>query len=118
MGLPISTALFDSVTKMLQEQSHTASSDHGLAHIMPMSTLIGVFLALVALTLVTVAAAQVSFGAWEVWVSLGIASVKATLIAVYFMHLRYDKPFNAIVFSSSLLFVGLFLALTLMDLTK
>ena len=47
----------------------------------------------------------------------GIATIKATLIAVYFMHLRYDKPFNTIVFVSSLLFVGLFLALTLMDLS-
>ena len=91
--------------------------DHGLAHVMPVSTMLTVFGALVLLTLLTVAAAQISFGAWEVWVSLGIASVKATLIAVYFMHLKYDKPFNALVFFSSLVFVGLFLALTLMDLT-
>lgn len=102
---------------MLQKHIEThVDNEHGLAHVMPISVLIGVFAALVALTLLTVAAAQVSFGAWEVWVSLGIATVKATLIAVYFMHLRYDKPFNAIVFASSLLFVGLFLGLTLMDL--
>ena len=78
--------------------------------------LLTVFAALVMLTIVTVAAAQVSFGAWEVWVSLGIASVKATLVAAYFMHLRYDKSFNGLVFIASLLFVALFLALTLMDL--
>ena len=83
--------------------------------VLPGQGLLTIFVALVALTLVTVAAAQVSFGAWEVWVSLGIASVKASLVAFYFMHLRYDKPFNCIVFLSSLAFVGLFLALTLMD---
>ena len=42
--------------------------------------------------------------------------MKATLVAAYFMHLRYDKSFNGLVFISSLLFVALFLALTLMDL--
>ena len=47
----------------------------------------------------------------------GVASITATPIAVYFLHLRYDKPFNRNVFVSSLLFVGLFLALTLMDLS-
>ena len=98
-------------------QQTTFDEHHGLAHVMSPKTLIAVFAALVFLTFVTVAAAEFSFGAWEIWISLGIATVKASLVAVYFMHLRYDKPFNAIVFVSSLLFVGLFLGLTLMDLT-
>ncbi len=93
-----------------------SSRDPHLSHVMSPRTLLTVFGILVLLTVLTVAAAQVSFGAWEVWVSLGIASVKATLVAVYFMHLRHDKSFNGLVFISSLLFVALFLALTLMDL--
>ena len=84
---------------------------------MPLKFLFGVFAALVLLTILTVVAAQFSFGAWEVWVSLGIATVKAVLVAVYFMHLRYDSPFNALVFVSAIVFVALFLAFTLMDLT-
>ena len=95
--------------------SQTHSDEH-LAHVMSPRALVSVFAALVGLTLLTVAAAQISFGAWEVWVSLGIASVKATLVAAYFMHLRYDKSFNGLVFIASLLFVALFLALTLIDL--
>ena len=84
------------------DQPHT---EH-LSHVMSLRTLFTVFATLVILTFVTVAAAQVSFGAWEVWVSLGIASVKATLVAVYFMHLRYDKSFNGLVFVASLLFAS------------
>ena len=99
------------------DQKDQPSGHHGLSHVMPVSTMLSVFAALVVLTLLTVAAAQISFGAWEVWVSLGIASLKAALIATFFMHLRYDKPFNALIFVSSLVFVGLFLALTLMDLS-
>ena len=89
---------------------------HSLSHVMPLSLLFGVFTALVLLTLLTVVAAQFSFGAWEVWVSLGIATIKAALVAIYFMHLRYDRPFNAVVFLPAIVFVALFLALTLMDL--
>lgn len=100
----------------IAQQTHHGDSHHHGPHVMSPTALLTVFGALIALTILTVAAAQISFGAWEVWVSLGIASVKASLVALYFMHLRYDKPFNAIVFVSSLAFVGLFLALTLMDL--
>ena len=89
---------------------------HLHTHVMPLWQLFAVFGALVLLTVLTVVAAQFSFGAWEVWVSLGIATVKAVLVAVYFMHLRHDRAFNALVFLSSLVFVALFLALTLMDL--
>ena len=89
---------------------------HSLSHVMPLSVLFTIFTVLVLLTLLTVVAAQFSFGAWEVWVSLGIATIKAVLVATYFMHLRYDRPFNAVVFLSAIVFVALFLALTLMDL--
>ena len=88
---------------------------HAISHVMSLSVLFSVFAALVLLTLLTVVAAQISFGAWEVWVSLGIATIKAALVAIYFMHLRYDRPFNAVVFLSAIVFVALFLALTLMD---
>ena len=100
-----------------RSDSHEAD-DHGLSHVMSPRMLLTVFTALVALTILTVVAAQFSFGAWEVWVSLGIATVKATLVAAFFMHLYYDKSFNGFVFISSLVFVGLFLAFTLMDLQK
>jgi caa(3)-type oxidase subunit IV len=44
-----------------------------------------------------------------------IAVTKATLVVLYFMHLRYERPFNAIVLIRALLFVMVFCALTLMD---
>ncbi len=77
--------------------------------------LIGVFAALVALTIITVVAANFPLGQWEIWVSLGIATAKAALVVMFFMHVWYDKPFNALVFISSLAFVALFLGITLID---
>ncbi len=46
---------------------------------------------------------------------MGIATMKAALVALYFMHLRYDHPFHSLVFVAGLVFLTLFLALTLLD---
>lgn len=70
---------------------------------------------LLVLTWMTVAATWINLGPWNVWVALGIATVKALLVALYFMHLRYERPFNAIVLLAALFFVGLFIGLSLHD---
>jgi cytochrome c oxidase subunit 4 len=46
---------------------------------------------------------------------LTIATIKAALVILFFMHLLWDKPLNAIVILGSLIFVALFLGFTLMD---
>ena len=76
-----------------------------------------VLLALLALTAITVAAAGVRFGspAVNVVVALTIATVKASLVALYFMHLRHDRPMNALIFLVGLVFLGVFLMLSLVD---
>jgi len=89
--------------------------DHGFAHPMPVPMLLAVFFALVFLTIVTVAQASLPLGSWEVWASLMIASVKAALVMYFFMHLGWDKPFNALIFLSTIFFLALFLGFTLMD---
>lgn len=88
----------------------------GVAHVLPLRLLVGVLLALLALTVVTVAAVKVDLGPWNLWVAMGIATVKAVLVLLFFMHLAYDRPINAVVFISALLFVLLFVGITLIDL--
>lgn len=106
---------------MASEASHTEHSDHehhdaDFAHPSPPRTLLATFSALILLTILTVVlAAAFDLGRFEVWVSLGIATVKATLVILFFMHMLHDKPFNALFFLSSLLFVALFIGITLMD---
>jgi cytochrome c oxidase subunit IV len=87
----------------------------GLAHIVPLRVLLAVFAVLLALTFVTVAATWFDAGGWALAIALGIATVKASLVALYFMHLRYDNPFYAVVFLAALLFLAIFLSLTLLD---
>jgi cytochrome c oxidase subunit 4 len=85
------------------------------AHAVPLPVLAAVFAGLLLLTLLTVAVTWYDLGSWNLIIALGIATFKAALVVLFFMHLRYDNPFYAIVFVTALLFVALFLGLTLLD---
>jgi len=84
-------------------------------HVVDAKVLVGVWLALMFLTFVTVAATWVDLGGLNVWLALGIATVKATLVALYFMHLRYDKPFNGLILVTALVFLMLFIGMVTLD---
>ena len=95
-----------------------APAAHGpehIAHVAPVPVLLGIFAVLITLTLVTLAATWVNLGEWSLAIAMGIATVKASLVALYFMHLRYDNPFNALIFVTALTFLEIFLSLTLLD---
>jgi cytochrome c oxidase subunit 4 len=100
--------------------SHDATDAHDLqhnemAHVAPKSVLLATGTILLVLTAVTVWAARLNFGNVDLWVAMIIATIKATLVALYFMHLRYDKPFHAVVFLSAFAFVTIFIGFALMD---
>ena len=46
---------------------------------------------------------------------MGIASIKAVLVGVFFMHLRQDKTFNILIVLFSLAFAAIFISLTMID---
>ena len=71
--------------------------------------------ALLALTVTTVLAAGFNFGSWNVVIALGIATIKASLVALFFMHLRWEKPVNSIIAVAGFLFLGIFLMFDLID---
>ncbi|MCG8648396.1 MAG: cytochrome C oxidase subunit IV family protein [Pirellulales bacterium] len=96
--------------------AHGHSEDgYDFAHPMPIPVLLAVFVALTFLTVVTVAQANFDLGNIDVLVVMLIATIKAGLVAFFFMHLAYDKPFNILVFFGSFVFVGLFIIFTLSD---
>ena len=86
-----------------------------LAHVVPAKVLVFTWVALMVLTFITVKAVDFDLGAFNLFIALGIATAKATIVALYFMHLRWDRRFYSFVFISALLFVLLFISLALMD---
>ncbi|MGD0653794.1 MAG: cytochrome C oxidase subunit IV family protein [Thermoguttaceae bacterium] len=109
---------------MSHDESLTGSTDNAAVgrenyvHAVPLPVLSTVLAALLVMTLLTVAAARFDLGSWNLIIALGIATIKAALVVLFFMHLRYDNPFYAVVFITALLFVALFLGLTLLDTTQ
>ena len=101
--------------------AHHADHAHGhephpeVGHVVPVRYLYAAGLALLVLTVITVAVRYVDLGEANMPVALGIALVKATIVALIFMHLRWDRPFNLLVLVGSILFVLLLIAFASMD---
>ncbi len=95
--------------------SDSDAPDSHVGHIVPLRILFAIWISLLILTGLTVAAADVDLGRANLWVAIGIAVFKASLVALYFMHLRYDHPFHAVILIGALLFVMLFIGIAMMD---
>ena len=91
------------------------AAHEGAVHVVPFRVLLAVFITLLVLTYITVAARYINLGSLNIWIALGIATIKGALVVLYFMHLRYDSPFNSIVFVTALAFMFLFLGITILD---
>jgi cytochrome c oxidase subunit 4 len=89
--------------------------EHEIHSVAPLSMLFAVFGALLLLTALTLVAASIDFGSYNVPIALCIATVKASLVAWFFMHLSHDTGFNRLAFFGSFIFVGLFVLFTLLD---
>ena len=89
---------------------------HGLSHVASIKVLVGTGGTLLLLTLVTVAATKIDLGpSLNLALAMVIAVIKATLVVLFFMHLKYDKLFHTVVFVSAILAASLFVGFTLMD---
>jgi cytochrome c oxidase subunit 4 len=94
----------------------TGHDDHGISHVASMKVLLGTFGALIVLTFLTVAATKVHLGAnGNLMLAMFIATVKASLVCTFFMHLKYDKPLHSIILMAALLLGLLFVTFGLMD---
>jgi|SRR5688572_950701 cytochrome c oxidase subunit IV len=96
--------------------AHGHDEHHGLAHTTPVKLLVGVLGALMFLTIVTVAVTSIDLGAsGNLIVAMVIATIKAALVVTFFMHLVWDKKLHLILFLISVLFLILFLSMTVTD---
>ena len=85
-------------------------------HIVPLRIYVSIFAALLVGTALTVWAGVHDFpGQLNVIIALTIAVVKATLVVLYFMHVRYSSRLIWVVFTSALFWLAILFALTLSD---
>ena len=102
--------------------SNTDSSHHDdqIGHIVPIKFLVFICCILLFLTAVTVWVSRYDFAAINIAemgiiMALAVATVKATIVGLYFMHLRWDRAFVGFIFVGSILFVVLFIGIALTD---
>ena len=84
-------------------------------HVVPIKIYFGIFAALIALTFLTVFAAYRDLGELNVIVAVAIAVTKATLVVLFFMHVKYSDRLTWIVVISGFFFLAILLVLTLAD---
>lgn len=111
---------------MAAEHSHASNvhshaghgHDDGAVHVHVASTrfYVGIFVALICLTIVTVKISYYDFGQANILIAILIATMKASLVAAFFMHLRHDNLFNTLSFLAAFLFLALFILFTYDDL--
>lgn len=98
---------------------HAPGQAHPLVgHLVPTSILVATGMALLVLTVITVAVRYIDVGEFNIHIALGIAVIKAALVCLFFMHLRWDRPFNSLMFVACVLFVLLMMSFTVMDTTQ
>lgn len=84
-------------------------------HILPLRVYMGVGAMLLFLTFVTVWVAQFHLGEFNLIVAMLVATIKASLVVLFFMHLLYDNKIYLMVFLLSILMLGTFITFTMLD---
>ena len=85
-------------------------------HVVSRKTYIVVWGALMALMILTAGLSRIDLGEWSTVVALAIAALKALLVILFFMHVRYESQKMAWVFVvAGFFWLGILLTLTLTD---
>jgi cytochrome c oxidase subunit 4 len=86
-----------------------------LAHVIPIRVYAVIFATLLLMTLVTVDVAFFNFGMMNISIALAIATTKATLVILYFMHVRYAPSLTWVFAAAGFIWLIILLAFTLSD---
>lgn len=81
----------------------------------PYRTFVMIWAVLLLLTAITVAVSRVHLGALNVWVALGVASIKSSLVIFFFMHLRQESQLFKICLLIMLVILAIFVGMTFLD---
>ena len=84
-------------------------------HVIPRRVYYAIFAALMLLTAVTVFIARIHLGVLNTAIAMAVAVTKATLVVLYFMHVRYSSQLTKIFVASGFIWLVILLVLTMSD---
>jgi len=100
----------------MSETTQDHGHDHDAHHIVPLPIYFAIFGALMIGTLVTILIAYVDLGVFNIYVALAIAVTKASLVLLFFMHVKYSSKLVQLASVMGFIWLGIFLAFTFADL--
>ena len=94
-----------------------ADNDHVSpeSHVVPIGIYWGIWATLIVCTGLTVLAASIDLGIFNIVVALLIATFKGTLVVLFFMHLRYSSKLTMVTVIAALFWLFIMFSLTLTD---
>ncbi len=90
----------------------------GSHHVVSIKVYFAIFAALMVLTAFTVWVAFIDSGSLNVVVALGVAVTKATLVILFFMHVKYSSRLTWLVVGSGFVFLAILIAFTMSDVVS
>ncbi len=84
-------------------------------HVVPVKTYLAIFGALMVGTVLTVTVAKYNFGSLNVLIALTIASIKATLVILFFMHVYYSSKLTKVVIGAGIFWFAILIIMTITD---
>jgi cytochrome c oxidase subunit 4 len=99
--------------------THEHGHDHGAGHadhIVPKKIYVAVFVALIVLTWVTTGVSTLDLGRLNIYVALSIAIFKASLVLLFFMHVKYGTRLTKMIVLSGIYWLILLLFIAMSDL--
>jgi cytochrome c oxidase subunit 4 len=91
-------------------------ANHAEHHVVPKRVYFLVFFALIVLTWVTTYISTIDLGKWNIFVALAIAVFKASIVALFFMHVYYSTRLTKMIVMCSLFWLILLLFITMADI--
>src|SRR5216683_884665 len=98
----------------METKAHT-HGEHNHSERNNYKTYILIWAALIILTVITVSASYIHFGTFNIVIALVIASLKASLVALFFMHLKYEEKITWVFFLYPLALLAILIGLTWSD---
>lgn len=95
--------------------AHPQQHEDEYTHVVPAALYVGIWATLMLATLITVLASFAELGPFNIVVALVIATIKGTLVVLFFMHLRYSPKLTMVAVIASIFFLFIMFSLTMTD---
>ncbi len=102
----------------IQDRFHPGSAQEHfdpMSHVVPIRIYVAIWASLMVCTGLTVFAATIELGIFNIVVALVIATIKGTLVVLFFMHLRYSTKLTMVTVVAALFFLFILFSLSMTD---